>query len=87
MEIFKAQITMLRKLPEPTSVHDRYFARAEDAFQTFKNILSQERGVSITEADKGVFGVRVASKNGEKIAEIRVLKLPVYDSPRLNLDY
>jgi hypothetical protein len=87
MDIFKAQITLIRKLPEATSVHDRYFARSEDAIQTFKNILSAESGVSIIAKTEEVYDKRTAMKNGVRIAELRVLKLPLYDTARASLDF
>ncbi len=87
MDIFKAQITLFRKLPAATSVHDRYFARSDDAIQTFKNILSGEGGVSITAITETIYDKRIAMKNGVKIAELRVLKLPVYDTARASLEF
>ena len=86
LEIFKATITILRKLPEATSVHDRYFVRAEDAVLTFKNIVGAN-GVSIIAETQAVYDKRIAMKNGVKIAELRVLKLPVYDTARASLDF
>lgn len=87
MDIFKASIVLLRRLPEATSVHDRYFLRAEDAVQTFKNILAGEADVSISSVTEDVYDKRIAIKNGVKIAELRILKLPLYDTARASLNF
>jgi hypothetical protein len=84
MDIFKATITLLGKSPATTTaVHERYFMRSEDAVQTFKNIiLSREDGVSIIAKTEEVYDKRIAMKNGVMIAELRVLKLPLYAAAR-----
>lgn len=88
MEIFKATITVPRKPPAATAVHDRYFLRQEDAFQTFKNIMSKENGVYIERAPlRKPYEGLIAMKNGQKVAEVTVLKLPLYETARASLDF
>lgn len=89
MEIFKATITFFRKPPEATSVHDRYFTQAEYAIKTFENIVALEFGssVSVIAKTEEVYDKRIVVKNGTKIAEMRVLKIPLYEAARVNLDF
>jgi len=86
MDIFKAQITFFKKSPSVTSIHDRYFARSEDAITTFENIVTED-GVSIIVETEQIYDKRFAVKNGETIAELRVLKLPLYDTARDSLAF
>lgn len=87
MEVFKATITIIRPLPAATSVHDRYFLRQEDAFQTFRNIMSRETEVYIEKVVRKPYDVLIATKNGRRVADMTVLKIPLYETARASLDF
>jgi hypothetical protein len=87
--IFEAQITLKRKLPAATGYHYRRFKHAEHAIQTFQNVVGLEfgGGVSFVAKTEEVYDIRYAFQNDTKVAEMRVLKVPVYETARASLEF